>query len=181
MTGPAGKRTGFSCRHHRVSAAGSVLLTIPDATSARRTSIDRGSVVAGTWLITPVKLGSSRRTSYPPHAVPWPDNARQPGITGIAPPAMNAGTSSQPCTPSAPEIDSCITPRGSATYTVDGLAAITPTGRCRLALGASEFTPSMLTYDTGCSASLRLTAMSSSVRHDNDTTEEPNPNPSRRG
>jgi len=47
--------------------------------------------------------------------------------------------------PSAPEIDSCITPRGSATYTVDGLAAIAPTGCCRLPFGASELTPSMLT------------------------------------
>ena len=47
--------------------------------------------------------------------------------------------------------------------------------------GASEFTPSRFTYDTGCAASVRVTTMSSPVRQDNDTTELPSPKPSRRG
>src|SRR5579875_947039 len=49
----------------------------------------------------------------------WPlvagDGPTYPGNTGTAPPTMNGATSNQPCGPSAPEPDSCNTPRGSAT------------------------------------------------------------------
>jgi methanethiol S-methyltransferase len=53
-----------------------------------------------------------------PMLFPWRPRRQgpdQPGSTGTAPVTMNGGTSSHPCGPSAPEIDSCITPRGSAT------------------------------------------------------------------
>lgn len=59
----------------------------------------------------PMLLPSPRRRRATAVVVP----TRHPGSTGTAPVTMNGGTSSQPCGPSAPEIDSCITPRGSAT------------------------------------------------------------------
>src|ERR1700744_632539 len=105
----------------------------------------------------------------------------QPGNTGAAPPSINPDTSDQLCWPSAEDAEYCSTPCGAATYTVDGLAAIAVSGICRPRPGASEFTPSMFTYDTGCVASVRVTTMSSPVRQDNDTTDVPSPNPSRRG
>src|ERR1700736_4380073 len=64
---------------------------------------------------------------------------------------------------------------------VDGLATTVDTGATRPGPGASELTPSRLTYDTGCPASVRPTTMSSPVRHDSDTTDDPRPKPSRRG
>src|SRR6201992_2343607 len=105
----------------------------------------------------------------------------QRGNPGPAPPSINPDTSDQLCWPSAEDAEYCSTPCGAATYTVDGLAAIAVSGICKPRAGASEFTPSRFTYDTGWVASVRVTTMSSPVRQDNDTTDVPNPKPSRRG
>src|ERR1700738_4149774 len=78
-------------------------------------------------------------------SVRFRDAFNQPGSTGSAPGTISGRTSAQAGSSSAADPDSCSTPRSSATYTVEGLAATVVTGISRLRLGPSEFTPSRLT------------------------------------
>ncbi|EUA32795.1 hypothetical protein I552_0274 [Mycobacterium xenopi 3993] len=92
---------------------------------------------------------------------------------------MNPGTSDHICSFSAAE-PKAEAPHGDRRRTPPTVSRDHADRVCKPLLGASELTPSRLTYETGCCGSVRLTAMSSPVRQANDTTDDPNPKPNRR-
>src|SRR5260370_39089488 len=102
-------------------------------------------------------------------SVRFQEASNQPGNTGSASGTISARTSAHAGSSSAGEPDSCSTPRSSATYTVDGLAATAVTGISRLRLGPSGFTPPRVTEGTPGCESGPLPPMSSPARPDSDT------------